>query len=310
MIINNNAEDQSGWKTVGRKRTVRKKCARMKGSAGWAARLETILETVSEHEEEVYYSSEEEEAGDYRGNSLSPSPPLILKQKYLKQFAKPKRCGEERSDVNPRQRKYPDYNPDSSSERSNICSLVIKLDNIKDKDQFMRKGKFAKETAECGHCKNYLESLPSFIQYFKTRNTKENPTLDESHIEPIERDNQSRQSWRESRVKTPENVLIAGTMERTNDVQQIPKAVKSLCPNPESQEKPEVLPPYTESQREEKLRLMQKNLDDASAKCKDLDDKFSRMLVEVKSCDYSYTSRLERLLMEVDNSYYTYHQTC
>ena len=84
----------------------------------------------------------------------------------------------------------------------------------------MRRGNCGNNVrSDCIHCKGYHDTLPEFLQYFSKRNTMENPTIDESHIELIQRANSSRLGWREreSRLKqksSPKQKIQPNTVKK------------------------------------------------------------------------------------------------
>ena len=128
----------------------------------------------------------------------------------------------------------------------------------------MRKTNFGNNVEiECRQCKGYLDTLPKFLQYFSKRKTMENPTLDESHIELMQRANASRLDWRESRLK----------MKSNNDVKIQPNIgfERKLPIKPKSEE---------EARTEEKLRLIEEKLEEARVKCRNVEAKLECLRLE------------------------------
>ena len=89
----------------------------------------------------------------------------------------------------------------------------------------------------------------------------DNPTLDESHIELIQRANASRQGWRErqsNQKSCPEEKIQ-------------PDAVNKLPVKPQSE---------GESKSEEKLRSIEEKLEEARIKCMNVEAKLESLRLE------------------------------
>ena len=125
----------------------------------------------------------------------------------------------------------------------------------------MRRGNYGNNVgSDCIQCIGYHDTLPKFLQYFSMRKTMQNPTLDESHIELIQRAHAIRLSWREreSRLK-----------QKSSPQKKIqPNAVKKFSVKAEDQ-----LITYCENPSEKKLRSIEEKLEEAKVKCRNVETK-------------------------------------
>ena len=125
MIQHNTQETESDWSTVTRRKVSRtKKFTVVKRRSS----LSTIRETISE--EDVNFSSEAEDERveiNLRPGYQSPSQWARGKSSYFRNFR-----GEDQASLVPAQR-HRQFEDDGRVERSGCCSVLIKLDNIRDK---------------------------------------------------------------------------------------------------------------------------------------------------------------------------------
>ena len=132
----------------------------------------------------------------------------------------------------------------------------------------MRRGNYGNSVGTvCTQCKGYHDTLQKFLHYFSKRKTLENPTLDESHIELIQRANASRLGWRERESRLKEKPSSEQKM-RTNAVTKLPGKSKAKRIT------------HLESQSEEKLRSIEVKLKEAEIKCKNVEVKLELLRLE------------------------------
>jgi len=273
-------KDSLAWNIVSKKKSRERSWKKMMTEQTERDSLPTILETISDNE--AHYSSAEDE--DWRATSVSPagSPLLrsLIKPSYLNKESS-RGPGVSGVRTHPRQQHKPVVKPpiqtnshccghDAARENTRVCPLAMKLDNIQDKSQFMRKRNYGYNAGpECIQCKGYLDSLPKFLQYFNKRNTMENPTLDESHLELINGANACRLRWRgrESHLKQ-----ILSPDEKIQAVNKLPEKLKS----------------EEELKSEEKLRSIEEKLEEARIKCRNVEAKLECLRVECSN----YISKL------------------
>ena len=133
----------------------------------------------------------------------------------------------------------------------------------------MRKANYRNNaSSDCIHCKGYQENLPKFLQYFSNRNTMENPTLDQSHIELFApRATAIRSGWREgeSRLKQ-KSAPYRPPYKRIqlNALNELPVKSKS----------------EDESKSEEKLRSIEEKLEEAQVKCRKIEARLECLRLE------------------------------